>query len=194
MREVTSAQVAGFCAAISAAWFAYWPASKGNAHAAEHLERRGRAQESVVDPGTVGYSVNGNPRRSDAGRVAQDAPGRVLAIEEIIDRSKDFEMRHRLIGRMQVDRRVAWNGSELIGLIPDVVEAADEVQRGAHRPRRNDFIFGSQLQAVIGYAGQVVARFDLNVAERVLVRVRRSRILSLENQRQPSQSNARPAT
>src|ERR1700733_494447 len=59
--------------------------SEGNPHSAKYLQRRGGAQEAVIHSRAVGDAIGGDSGGVNAGGIAQDAPGRILAVEEIVD-------------------------------------------------------------------------------------------------------------
>jgi hypothetical protein len=106
--------------------------SPSESDAAEHLKGRRRALEPIVDAGIIRVGIGWNPRCVDSRRIAQDAPGRIFAIQEIADRSEDLEVREGPVIGVQVDSRISWQRWQLIGLIPDVIGAADDVQRSSH--------------------------------------------------------------
>jgi hypothetical protein len=48
-------------------------------------------------PGPLVTAVGGIPGGADPGRIAEEAPGRVLAVEKVVDRSEDFDFSRKLI-------------------------------------------------------------------------------------------------
>src|ERR1700678_3567068 len=82
-------------------------------HSSKRLKWRRRAQETIVSRRIVRPDVR-HARRADPRGIAQNPPGRILAIEEIVDRREDFEVRHGPVGRVQTNSRVAGDRRELV--------------------------------------------------------------------------------
>src|ERR1700728_4989871 len=142
--------------------------SERDPHAAEYLQGGGRAEELIVYTWTIGVSGYRNAGRAYAGGVAEDSPGRVLAVEKIVDRGKELAARPGFKGRVQVRRPVARNRRELVGLIAHVVETTHPVHGGAGRPVGQDLIVRARLDAVLRNPAQMVTGLHLDVAGRVL--------------------------
>src|SRR5580704_9354615 len=110
--------------------------SEDEADAPEYLKRCARALEPIVDSGAVGHARGRNARGVEARGIAEDAPGRIPAVEEIVDAGEDLEVFAGLVRGVQVDDRIPRDRRQLVGLIPDVEEAAEVIQLRAHRPVR----------------------------------------------------------
>jgi len=78
----------------------------------------------------------------------------------------------RVVRRVQVYDHITGDRRNQVGLVPDVIRAAREVQGGAHFPGSCHCVVEPELNAVLGYAWQSVARLDLDISLCVPKRIR----------------------
>src|SRR5262249_3616799 len=100
----------------------------------------------------------------NAGWIAELAKTRIARVKEVIDARKELDMLAEFVAGVEIDQRIARQLCILVGLIAAMKLRAGIGQRRADDPGIGEMIVGACHDAVLGNAGQTIARPDLDIA------------------------------
>ena len=94
--------------------------------ATEHTARRTRTLKSIVDAGAVGGGVRRYTGRANSRRIAENATGRVLCVEGILDGDEEFRFVSEAERRAQPQYVISGERGVLVRLVATIVLIAHE--------------------------------------------------------------------